>query len=364
MRIGYATLILLGATSLLGGCQTTPKGDPMLSVNTLHEAPEGFLAQRVGSPEYPIPLYAKFLEDVRICLDPGHGGDAHKRAYKRGPTGVREAEMNLRVAKYLRSFLEAAGAQVRLTREEDVDLTLAERADVATQWDADVFISLHHNAIGKKPHVNFTTVWYHNDVNYRPSDLDLARYLCYGLYDALALPQITDAPLKSDQLMYKSGFGVLRNARVTAALTESSFFTNPEEEQRLRDPEYNLVEAYGLFLGLAKYAAAGLPRVQLLEPDDGAITAGSSGSLVFELDDGLRSRKAWGHDRQMILTSTIAVRFDGENTPFTFDDDGSRYLLTVPLPDTLTPGEHAIEVQFENMNKNSVLDPHFTIAVQ
>lgn len=335
----------------------------MVSVNTLRPAPPDFAEQRVGTADWPIPPYAKFLAGVKICLDPGHGGDAHKRGYKRGPTGVREAEMNLRVAQYLRAFLERAGAEVRLTREEDVDSSLAERAAVANEWGADLFLSLHHNAIGNKPHVNHTTVWYHADVDYRPSNLDLARYVCQGLYDALALPQITDVPLKSDQLMYQDGFGILRHAQVTAALAETSFFTNPEEEQRLRDPEYNLREAYGFFLGLAKYAAGGLPRGRLSEPAGGETPAAEErpAALVFELDDGLRGRKSWGAERQMILTDSIAVRIDGELVPFTFVNEG--YRLTVELPADLAPGSHEVEVQFQNMSKNSVLNPQFTIDV-
>ncbi len=392
-----ATIVFFGVFAGCRGPQPAvstpaePEADPMLSVNTLLPEPEGFLEQRIGSDDCPIPPYAEFLEGVKICLDPGHGGDAHKRGYKRGGTGVREAEMNLRVAKYLRALLTEAGAEVLLTREEDVDLSLADRAAIANDWGADLFISLHHNAIGGKPQVNRTTVWYHNDVDYRPSNLDLARYLCYGLYDSIALPQITGIPLHSDQLMYDSGFGILRHADVTAALCESSFFTNPEEEQRLRDPDYNLLEAHGLFIALAKYAAAGLPRAYLVEPEDAVIGSAAviprsasneeSGSgaeqtipsepgpvgrpgLVFELDDGLRARKSWGADRQMILTDSITVHLDGQRVPHAFSDDGERYLLTVSLPDDLAPGEHAVDVQFQNMNKSSVLNPHFAIDVR
>lgn len=324
------------------------------------------------------------------------------------------------MAKYLRDLLTHSGAEVRLTREEDVDLSLKDRAAIANDWGADLFISLHHNAIDNKPQVNHTTVWYHRDVDYRPSNLDLARYLCQGLYDSLALPQITDVPLKSDQLMYKEGFGVLRAARVTAALTETSFFTNPEEEQRLRRPEYNLKEAYGLFLGLARYAAGGLPRARLVEPADGVLyinaerpeqeapetTEPDSAAgrllpaptaiavrtallkeqdsedegddegeedveeeaeedfvpIIFELDDGLRSRKSWGAERQMILTDTIAVRIDGEFVPWDFQNEG--YRLTVGVPVDIEPGLHQVEVQFQNMFKNSVLNPDFTIEVR
>lgn len=333
--------------------------DPQLSVNTLHPAPDDFALRRLGSDEYPIPNYARFLKGVRICLDPGHGGDAHRRGFKRGPTGVREAEMNLRVANYLRDFLESVGAVVKLTREEDVDSSLRERAKAATHWGADLFISLHHNAIGRKS-VNYTTVWYHGGVDARPSGLDLARYLSYGLHDALAFPDIATVPLKSDQLMFESGFGVLRHADVTSALTETSFFTHPGEEQRLRDPNHNLREAWGLFVGLARYAASGLPRVELVEPAEGVARPGDT--LVFKLSDGLRERKAWGSDRSMILAETIQVTVGGVEVPHTFTNKG--YRLTAEIPQNVASGEAPIEVRFHNKMKNAVINPLMKIRME
>jgi len=335
--------------------------DPMVSTDTLLPAPPDYALQRIGTPDYPVPPYAKYLKGVRICLDPGHGGDAAKRGFKRGPTGVREAEMNLRVAQYLRDLLEHVEAEVRLVREEDVDLSLEARANVATEWGADLFISCHHNAVGK-PEVNYTTVWHHADVDYRPANLDLARHLCRGLMQSLDFEQITAVPLKSDQLMYAGGFAVLRHAQVTAALCESSFFTNPEEEQRLRDPEHNLREAYGMFLGLAWYAYGGLPRARLIEPEDGVLRADGERRLVFELDDGLRARGAWGAERQMVFSDTIAVRLNGARLPHSFTNEG--YVLTADLPDELTVGEHAVTVHFANMFKNSVINPHFVLTIE
>jgi N-acetylmuramoyl-L-alanine amidase len=376
----YRLLLPALCCALLLGCQTAPTDDdgavlkppvdevdPMVSVDTLHPAPEDYARSRIGTDPWIIPPYARYLEGVKICLDPGHGGDAHKRGYKRGPTGVREAEMNLRVGKYLRDLLEAAGAEAKLTREADVASSLKQRAEVANEWGADIFVSLHHNAIGK-PNVNRTTVWHHKGVDYRPSNVDLARYLCLGLYDSIMLEQITGDALKSDQLMYEGGFGILRHAKVTAALTESSFFTQPEEEQRLRDPAYNLLEAYGLFLGLAKYAAAGLPRATLVEPADGVlplvVDEDVPPKLVFELDDGLRSRGAWGAGRQMILTDSVAVRVNGELVHYAFSDDGKKYRLEVPLEGMeLNEGDNRVEVQFINKWKNSVLNPHHTFRL-
>lgn len=341
----------------------------MTSINTLLPAPDDFATRRVGTVDYPIPPYAKYLKGVRIVLDPGHGGDADKRGFKRGPTGVREAEINLRSAQYLKAFLDAAGAEVRLTRNADYDLSHQERADVANTWPADVFISVHHNAVSNKPTANYTTVWYHADVDHRPSSLDVARYLCEGLWDALALPQLADVPLKSDQLMYPDGFAVLRFARIASCLIECSFYTNPEEEQRLRDPEYNLREAYGVFLGLARYTVTGLPKATMIEPPGGVLVlTGNVGvnapepTLVFALDDGLRARKSWGWERQMIMGDSITVRIDDEPAEWRFASES--YRLEVPIPSDLPPGRHKVELQFQNMNKNSVLDPWFEFELR
>lgn len=332
--------------------------DPMLSVDTLHPAPADYARQRIGDADHPVPPWAGYLEGIRILLDPGHGGDAHRRGYKRGPTGVREAEMNLRIARYLRDFLEHVGAEVRLTRDADVDVSLAERAEMANAWPADLFISLHHNAVDGRPQTNYTTVWYHGTVDRHPSSLDLARHLSDALHDALRLPRFVDVPLKSDQLMYQEGFGVLRPVRVTAALTESSFFTHPPEEQRLRDPAYNLREAHGLFLGLARYAAAGLPRARLT--GSATVSPDEPRELVFAVTDGLRDRKAWGHERRMILSDSIRATIGGRTLSSRHDDEAGT--ITVDLP-ALPAGSHVVELHFENMNKNSVLDRFFPIRV-
>ncbi len=357
-----------------------PPVDPMTTTDTLLPEPhEHYAASLIGSEAFPVPPWAKHLKGVKICLDPGHGGDAQKRGFKRGATGVREAEINLRVGLYLRELLQQVGAEVKMTRETDVDSTLKERADVANAWGADIFVSLHHNAVGK-PDVNYTTVWYHADVDNRPSNLDLARNLCDALYEHFPQTTFTDVPIKSDQLMYGSGFAVLANARVTAALCESSFFTNPEEEQRLRDPKHNFREAYAMFIGLARYAHGGLPRAKLIDPADGVVlmtapqtrpaiaavdvpehNAPYGAILTFQLDDGLRSRRAWGWERNMIITDSVVAKVDDRVIDHVFTPGD--YRMFAFLPGDLEPGEHLIEVQFVNKNKNSILDPFFKITI-
>ena len=86
-------------------------------------------------PSYiEIPPHARHLKGFKICLDPGHGGQAHVPDYKRGPTGLREAEVNLQVALYLREILQKVGVTVIMTRLDDSYVTANAESDCQRKW--------------------------------------------------------------------------------------------------------------------------------------------------------------------------------------------------------------------------------------
>lgn len=78
-----------------------------------------------------------------VVLDPGHGGDDHGAI---GPSGVREKDVVLGVARELATRLRAEGLRVVLTREDDRAVALTERAAEANALEADLFLSIHANA--------------------------------------------------------------------------------------------------------------------------------------------------------------------------------------------------------------------------
>ena len=80
---------------------------------------------------------------VLIILDPGHGGKDPGASGKKS----QEKDIVLAVAKLLRKNLADEGFNVKLTRSKDVFIELRQRANLANQWDGDLFISLHCNAI-------------------------------------------------------------------------------------------------------------------------------------------------------------------------------------------------------------------------
>ncbi|MEL7237764.1 MAG: N-acetylmuramoyl-L-alanine amidase, partial [Planctomycetota bacterium] len=265
----------------------------------------------------------KYLQGQSIVLDPGHGGDSVLVNYKRGPTGVREAEVNLRVALLLRRLLEDAGVDVHLTRDRDNDLSLADRAALASRVDADWFISLHHNAAAS-PDANYTSVWLHSDYASNGPALDLARHVGQSLLRHLRTDAGVTSPIMLDTQVHEvGGFGVLRGATVPAILVESSFHSNPDEEQRLREGVHNLREAYAIYEALCEYATLGRPTQTI------TLTASES-LLVAEatLDTGLPNW--WGHERRGPLPATVQFFADGERLATQYNE--ANRLATATLP--------------------------------
>ncbi|MFH1745459.1 MAG: N-acetylmuramoyl-L-alanine amidase [Planctomycetota bacterium] len=351
----------LGAGLLAIGCWLwraggTPSAIPPDPDRT---APENYSWQKQPAPVFPIPPYAVHLAEARIVLDPGHGGHGGRPNWKCGPTGLREAEVNLRVAQYLREFLVTAGAEVHMTRDADVYLAPDTQSDnrlrvaLANRLRADLYLSIHHNG-SDKAQPNYTALFYHGAPDHNPASLCAARHILTGLNDALRLEQHLPCALLSDSLLARQGLQVLREARVPAVLSESCFHSNPEQERRLRAPVYCRREAYGYFLGLARWAQAGLPRVRLVPPTRGARR------VAVELDDGLTARSGWGHELDKIVAGSLVVRVNTQPVPFTYDSFSQRVWFDAPNPEGANPPR--IYVDFENIFGQHVLHPRFELS--
>jgi N-acetylmuramoyl-L-alanine amidase len=95
------------------------------------------LALAAGRPPPAEPAFV-------AVVDPGHGGEKDGAI---GPTGVREKDLALQIARRVAARLRASGGKVVLTRSSDVAVGLAQRAAAANAIGADLFISIHLNAM-------------------------------------------------------------------------------------------------------------------------------------------------------------------------------------------------------------------------
>jgi len=338
---------VLGLTvAMLAGCGPTSLDKAM---SRLDDRPDWKTYHKPDVPRHPAE---KHLQGWFIVLDPGHGGEAHKKGYKRGPTGVREAEMNWRVAKLLERLLVDAGVHVTLTRHSDEFIGLKERAEIANNLPrpdgkigADLFISLHHNASSRES-ANFSSVWYHGEADWAEPSLDVAKYIAHRLGAEMRTNVAKTSPLLSDQLMYAGGFGVLRQSHVPAVLCESSFFSNKAEEQRLRDADHNLVEAYAIYLGLCEYAYGGRPTQTLPTVE----LSGDTLRISTVLDDGL-DKQWWGHERDRTLSSTISVYLEGKRLDAHYDQAAKTVTAMTQADQVAAIADGGLTLEVHHANK-------------
>ena len=224
-------------------------GVVMLAVASCHPAQEPDVAMAS-------PLVGKV-----ICVDPGHGGTAATDSYRVGPTGEREEWVNLRVGLALRKLLEDRGARVIMTRTDDVPVELTDRATLAKEHRADAFLSIHHNATAD-PEVNFTIVYFHGAASENRASVALGRILARHLRNAL-FDGATPAWVISDHAIFTdSGANVLRNSYgIPGVIGEASFFSNAEEEERLKRSEANRAEARAYLAALEEFFSGDIPTI-------------------------------------------------------------------------------------------------------
>ncbi|RLE10318.1 hypothetical protein DRJ00_01715 [Candidatus Aerophobetes bacterium] len=212
----------------------------------------------------------------RIVLDPGHGG---KDPGAIGPTGLKEKEVTLAIAKELARLLRREGLEVYLTREDDRFIPLDRRAEIANQLKGDIFLSIHANAgfsrkaggietffnsrysygkgaeeVAARENAAFGStatfkevraiVWDLIQDQYRAESNELSHSIQRYLVQATNL---------EDRGVKSARFYVLRGAAMPAALVEVGFISNPWEERLLKRDSFRKKVALGIFRGLMDY---------------------------------------------------------------------------------------------------------------
>lgn len=185
------------------------------------------------------------LAGKTIVVDPGHGGELPGA---RG-IGCLEKDVNLAVALRVEKLLKSAGAIVLMTRKTDVDIPLAERPALACNHSADLFVSIHHNAMGKpNTGVSGTETFYHA---YDSSSRALAHCI---QSEVVAANGLKDRGVKSDYQMYPgSGFLVLRGCTMPATLVEVAFLDHAGDAACARDSAFQQKVAEAIVRGIKLY---------------------------------------------------------------------------------------------------------------
>jgi N-acetylmuramoyl-L-alanine amidase len=221
---------------------------------------------------------------IVVALDAGHGGEDPGAI---GPTGLREKDVVLAVARMLRARLEEEPRlRVLMTRDGDYFVPLHERVRKVRKVGADLFVSIHADAF-LRPQARGASVFALSDgaatsaaarwMAKRENAADAVGGLntvavkdntvLRALLDMSTTAQIKDSLMLGGDVLgqlgkvgrlhkprvEQAGFAVLKAPDVPSILVETAFISNPEEEEQLRDPAYQRRLVDAIARGLLRY---------------------------------------------------------------------------------------------------------------
>ncbi|MBM4388094.1 MAG: N-acetylmuramoyl-L-alanine amidase, partial [Deltaproteobacteria bacterium] len=214
----------------------------------------------------------------KVVIDAGHGGENMGAL---GAYGIYEKAVTLSIAKKLEAMLmDDGGYNVFMTRSGDTYISLKDRAEIANELEADVFVSIHCNASAEKEPSGFETFFLSPDTN-NPEDMKLAEIentdiiskieteeldrilndlsregtiiLSEKLAGAVQGSLSKSLKAAADRGVRQAPFTVLKSSLVPAIVVEAGFITNQEEGLLLLMGDYQTKIAEGIYAGIKKY---------------------------------------------------------------------------------------------------------------
>ena len=224
---------------------------------------------------------------IVVMLDPGHGGEDPGAI---GMNGTREKDIVLRIGKQLKRMIDAErNMKAFMTREEDIFIPLGVRVAKARKLNADLFISIHADAAPNRS-ARGSSVFalsekgassaFAKTMAQSENSSDLIggvkiaskdKFLAHTLLDLTQTATINDS-LKLGKIMLgkvgslnklhsaqveQAGFAVLKAPDIPSILVETAFISNPEEEQRLLDSDFQQQMAGSILSGVKTYFTQG-----------------------------------------------------------------------------------------------------------
>lgn len=282
-----SSMILLMALTIgffLGSPEEKPISKPTSSIEVLLSPEEQVRASLDEIPEEEPPPDNPTLSRIyglsvrTIVLDPGHGGHDPGAV---GQAGLTEKTLTLDLAFRLERRLKARGFNVILTRRKDISVSLQRRNEIAQKNQADLFISLHVNALPVDTLAMIETFYFsprgdarieaiaereNFNAGYSVGEwqsrletmgqtvkVEDSRRLASHIQRAMVSKMRELNPNLADWGTRPGPFAVLMNSSVPAVMAEVTAISMPEEEQHLMDIDYRKQLALGLESGILSY---------------------------------------------------------------------------------------------------------------
>lgn len=262
---------------------------PVLSTNIIAQPNSQTILLSIQTDEKISENILRKLEDDRkrwlidkIVIDPGHGG---KDPGAVGPTGLKEKDVVLKIAKYLNEMLaELPGIQVVMTRDDDRFIPLYERPKIANRVGAKLFISIHANSVKDRraqgsstyilgpakteeaievARIENSVIRLEESPEAYPN-FDSEQFILSSIAQSeftreseelagLVQKFVTDKTDLRNRGVIQAGYYVLIGASMPNILFESAFISNRAEEKKLRSPQFQKKLAEALFESIKKF---------------------------------------------------------------------------------------------------------------
>lgn len=185
-----------------------------------------------------------FVPDEKtVCIDPGHGGTSSGAVL-----GSRlEKDDTLRLSLLVRDILEERGYTVVMTRDDDSDVSLADRCKIANKARASLFVSIHRNSSTSSDAVGME-MWIHSS---SPTDDTLLAQNILDCLDTAGIPAnrgIHSGYRDGDDMNYY----INRNTKMPSVLAEIGFISSKADNKEFDDnlEEYAKAIADGIEMTL------------------------------------------------------------------------------------------------------------------
>jgi len=286
-----------GGTSDKGASDksTTPGSDPS-SQSAVESATKSATDRTAANAQENSAATRKSARAMRrlitVAVDPGHGGEDPGAI---GKHGTHEKVVTLSIARQLAALIQdQSDYRVLMTRDADYFVPLGVRVEKARRVQADLFVSIHADAWvrsdargssvfalserGASSSAAAELARQQNDAD-RIGGINVATrnpLVSRVLLDLSTAAQISDSLRFGDAVLHElervnrlhrghveqAGFAVLKAPDIPSILVETAFISNPDEEARLRDQNYQRQMAAAVFDGIRGYFAKNPPAVR------------------------------------------------------------------------------------------------------
>ena len=175
-----------------------------------------------------------------IVIDAGHGGEEEPGCIF---DGIYEKDICLQIAKKLQTKLKKEYKKVVMIRTIDKNVNLRERPVIANKEKADIFVSIHQNALENDSVTSGIETWYN------PKKDTKSKILAQIIQDNI----VESTGAKNLGIKESTGLVVIKDTKMPSCLVETGFLSSTEERRKLKTSSYQDKIVEGIYNGIKAY---------------------------------------------------------------------------------------------------------------